>query len=151
MTAAEEAAAQAELLENVIATAQRLVKAEKDPSKITPAFIAEKVQLAATMFAGDSPHAVDQDRAVVVLIQRFSHRIGKSTTLKDTTNHFEWLSAARKRDWHYWRRYRDFLEAKLSDTVVEELNGATDEILSLLEDPQRSDDWDRRGLVVGHV
>lgn len=151
MTAAEEAAAQAELLENVIATAQRLVKAEKDPSKITPAFIAEKVQLAAQMFAVDSPHAVDQGKAVVALIQRFSHRIGKSTTLKDNTNHFDWLSAARKRDWHYWRRYRDFLEAKLSDTVVEELNGATDEILGLLEDPQRSDDWDRRGLVVGHV
>lgn len=151
MTVAEEAAAQTELLENVIATAQRLVKAEKDQSKITPAFIAEKVQLAATMFAGESPHAIDQGKAVVALIQRFSHRIGKATTLKDNTNHFDWLSAVRKREWHYWRRYRDFLEAKLSDKVVEELNGATDEILGLLEDPQRSDDWDRRGLVVGHV
>lgn len=151
MTATEETADQAELLENVIATAQRLVRAEKDPTKITPAFIAEKVQLAATMFAGDSPHAVDQGKAVIALIQRFSHRIGKATTLKDNTNHFDWLSAARKRDWHYWRRYRDFLEAKLSDKVVEELNSATDEILALLEDPQRSDDWDRRGLVVGHV
>ncbi|QQB37134.1 Z1 domain-containing protein [Achromobacter deleyi] len=151
MTAAEATAAQAELLENVIATAQRLIKAEKDPSMITPAFIAEKVQLAATIFAGASPDAVDQNKAVIALIQRFSHRIGKATTLKDNTNHFDWLSAARKRDWHYWRRYRDFLEAKLSDSVVEELNGATDEILGLLEDPQRSDDWDRRGLVVGHV
>ncbi|MBS0466040.1 MAG: Z1 domain-containing protein [Proteobacteria bacterium] len=151
MTAAEEAAAQAELLENVIATAQRLVKAEKDQSKITPAFIAEKVHLAATMFAGDSPHAVDQAKAVAALIQRFSHRIGKSTTLKDNTNHFDWLSAARKRDWHYWRRYRDFLEAKLSDVVVDGLDEATDDILGLLEDPRRSDDWDRRGLVVGHV
>lgn len=151
MTAAEEATAQAELLENVIATAQRLVKAEKDPSKITPAFIAGKVQLAAAMFAGDSQHALDQGKAVAALIQRFSHRIGKSTTLKDNTNHFDWLSATRKRNWHYWRRYRDFLEAKLSDTVVEELNDATDEILGMLEDPQRTDDWDRRGLVVGHV
>ena len=43
MIASEEAAAKAELLENVVATAQRLVKAEKDKSKITPAFIAEKV------------------------------------------------------------------------------------------------------------
>ena len=41
MTASEEAAAQARLLEDVIATAQRLVKAEKDKSKITPAYIAE--------------------------------------------------------------------------------------------------------------
>ncbi|SEN68733.1 Z1 domain-containing protein [Pseudomonas sp. NFACC39-1] len=151
MTSAEETAAQTELLENVIATAQRLIKAEKDKSKITPTYIAERVQLATTMFAGDSPHTVDQGKAVVTLIQRFSHWIGKSTTLKDNAGHFDWLTATRKRDWHYWRRYRDFLESKLSDTVVEGLDEATDDILGLLEDPQRGDDWDRRGLVVGHV
>lgn len=151
MTVAEEAAAQAELLENVIATAQRLVKAEKDKSKITPAFITEKVHLAAAVFAGESTHPVDHDKAVTVLIQRFSHWIGKSTTLKDDTDHFDWLTAARKRDWHYWRRYRDYLESKLSDTVVEGLDETTEDILGLLEDPERSDPWDRRGLVVGHV
>ena len=151
MTAVEEASAQAELLENVIATAQRLVKAEKDKSRITPAFIAEKVQLATAIFAGDAPHAVDQGKAVTILIQRFSHWIGKATTLKDDTDHFDWLTAARKRNWLYWRRYRDYLESKLSDTVVEGLDEATDDILSLLEDPERTDPWDRRGLVVGHV
>lgn len=142
---------QEELLENVVATAQRLVKAEKDKSKITPAFIAEKVQLASAMFAGDSLHTVDQDKAISTLIQRFSHWIGKATTLKDDMGHFDWLTAARKHDWHYWRRYRDFLESKLSDAVVEGLNEATDDILGLLEDPRRTDPWDRRGLVVGHV
>ncbi|WP_449431099.1 hypothetical protein [Pseudomonas putida] len=76
MTAAEESVVQAELLENVIATAQRLLKAEKDKSKITPAFIAEKVGLATAMFAGDLSHAVDQGKVVVTLIQRFSHWVG---------------------------------------------------------------------------
>lgn len=142
---------QDELLENVIATAQRLVRAEKDKSKITPDFIAEKVRLATMTFASDSPDSVNQDKAVFILIQRFSHWIGKSTTLKDNSGHFEWLTAARKRDWLYWRRYRDFLESKLSETVVEGLDEATDDILGLLEDPTRDDDWDRRGLVVGHV
>ena len=151
MTEAEEAAARAELLENVIATAQRLVKAEKDKSKITPAFIAEKVKKAADMFVGESPYEADQGKAVIALIQRFSHWMGKATTLKDIVNHRDWLNTARKKDWHYWRRYRDYLESKLSDTVVEGLDDATDEILRLLEDPQRTDDWDRRGLVVGHV
>lgn len=151
MTAAEAAAVQAELLENVIATAQRLVKAEKDKSKITPAYIAEKVQLAAEMFAGETPFDVDQAKAVSILIQRFSHWMGKATTLKDNTGHIDWLTSVRKKDWHYWRRYRDFQESKLSDTVVDGLDEATDDILGLLEDPQRSDAWDRRGLVVGHV
>jgi len=151
MTSAEETASQVELLENVIATAQRLVKAERDKSKITPTLIAEKVRLAAAMFSGDSMRAVDQERAVVTLIQRFSHWIGKSTTLKDNVGHFDWLTAVRKRNWYYWRRYEDFLESKLSHTVVEGLDEATDDILGLLEDPKRGDDWDRRGLVVGHV
>lgn len=151
MIAAEEAAAQAQLLEDVIATAQRLVKAEKDSSKITPAFIAEKVKLAAAMFASDPPVPLDEAKAVSTLIQRFSHRMGKATTLKDDVGHIDWLNAARKKDWHYWRRYRDYQESKLSDVVVDGLDESTSDILSLLEDPLRADPWDRRGLVVGHV
>ena len=151
MTAAEESAAQAELFENVIATAQRLLKTEKDKSKITPAYIAEKVQKAADIFAGDSPFTVDQAKAISTLIQRFSHWMGKTTTLKDNVGHVDWLTSTRKKDWHYWRRYRDYQESKLSDTVVEGLDEATNGILELLEDPLRMDAWDRRGLVVGHV
>lgn len=151
MIPAETAAAQLELLENVIATAQRLVKAEKDRSKVTAAYIAEKVARAAEMFETDDTYTVDQPLAVSTLIQRFSHWIGKATTLKDDAGHIYWLNAARKKDWDYWRRYRDYLEAKLSDTVVDGLDDATDNILALLEDPHRVDAWDRRGLVVGHV
>jgi hypothetical protein len=151
MIAAEEALAHNQLLEDVIATAQRLVKAEKDTSKVTPAYIAEKVKLAAAMFASDPPIPLDEAKAVTTLIQRFSHRMGKSTTLTDNTGHIEWLNAARKKDWYYWRRYRDYLESKLSDTVVDGLDESTSDILSLLEDPLRTEAWDRRGLVVGHV
>lgn len=57
---------------------------------------------------------MDQVKAVSTLIQRFSHWMGKATTLKDNTGHVVWLTAVRKRDWHYWRRYRDFQESKLS-------------------------------------
>lgn len=151
MTVAEEAATQVQLLEDVIATAQRLVKAEKDSSKITPAYIAEKVKLAAAMFASDPPVPLDEAKVVATLIQRFSYRMGKATTLKDNTGHFDWLNAARKKDWHYWRRYRDYQESKLSDVVVDGLDESTNDILGLLEDPLRADPWDRRGLVVGHV
>ncbi|MCW5233414.1 Z1 domain-containing protein [Verminephrobacter eiseniae] len=149
MTAAEDAAAQTKLLDNVVATANRLVMAEKDKSKITPAYIVEQVQKAAKTFAGDMPF--DVGKAVSILIQRFSHWMGKATTLRDNTGHFDWLSAARKKDWHYWHRYRDFQESRLSDKVVDGLDEATDDILGHLEDPRRPDAWDRRGLVVGHV
>lgn len=151
MTAAEEATAQAQLLEDVIATAQRLVRAERDSSKITPAYIADRVKLAAAMFASDPPVPLNEAQAVSTLIQRFSHRMGKATTLRDNTGHIEWLNAARKKDWHYWRRYRDYQESKLSEVVVDGLDESTSDILALLEDPLRADPWDRRGLVVGHV
>jgi hypothetical protein len=66
-------------------------------------------------------------------------------------SHIDWLNAARRKDWHYWRRYRDYQESKLSDVVVDGLDESTGDILGLLEDPLRADPWDRRGLVVGHV
>jgi hypothetical protein len=151
MIHSEATVAQLELFENVIATAQRLIKAEKDKSKITPIFIAEKVACSAKIFASDALQEVDQSLVVTTLIQRFSHWMGKITTLKDDVGHIEWLTANRKQDWHYWRRYRDYLESKLADTVVEGINEATNEILAQLEDPDRDGPWDRRGLVVGHV
>jgi len=151
MTAVEDAASRQELLENVIATANRLVRAQRDTSKITPAYIAEKVQKAAETFATETAFEVDKAKAVAILIQRWSQWTGKVSTISDNTGHVDWLVAARKKDWQYWRRYRDFQESKLSDTVVDGLDEATDEILGLLEDPKRADAWDRRGLVVGHV
>jgi hypothetical protein len=151
MTPADASSVQIELLENIIATAQRLVKAEKDRSVITPAFISDKVKLASKIFTDGEIDPVIQDKAVASLIQRFSHWIGRATTLLDNTGHVDWLNAARKHDWQYWRRYRDYLESKLSDKVVDGLDEATNNILALLEDPKRTDNWDRRGLVVGHV
>ena len=151
MTESEIAVARLELLDNVIATAQRLLRAEKDKTKITPSFIADQVKRAAMVFSSENSLSIDEDKAVSILIQRFSHWIGKAATLKNDLGHVEWLNSARKNNWHYWRRYRDFQESKLSEKVVEGLDDSTDSILALLEDPQRTDPWDRRGLVVGHV
>lgn len=151
MTEAEVSSAQDELLDNVIATAQRLIRAEKDKAKITTVFIADQVKRAAAIFQTDKLPIIDQAKAVEVLIQRFSHWVGKGVILKNNFGHVDWLNSSRKNEWLYWRRYRDFQESKLSEKVVEALDEATDNILGLLEDPKRSDPWDRRGLVVGHV
>src|SRR4051794_16580917 len=43
------------------------------------------------------------------------------------------------------------MEAKIPLSALDALDEATDEILGQLEDPERAGDWDRRGLVVGHV
>lgn len=138
-------------LMDAIGIAQTLLRNEKGKGEITPALIAEKVKIAAGVLALSSEDTIDQEAAVTELIRRFSHWIGKTATLQDVVGHVAWLSASRKKDWRYWQRYQGFLERKLADDMVEALNESTDDVLGLLEDPKRDGDWDRRGLVVGHV
>ncbi len=135
----------------VINMAQLMLEAEREAMGITPAAIASKVKLAASILKTTPFGDADQAAAIGVLIQRFSHWIGKDTTLQDSEGHLPWLVAAKKKDWRYWPRYQRFLELKLSVEVVGALDKSTDHILGLLEDPKRLGPWDRRGLVVGHV
>ena len=94
---------------------------------------------------------LDRTAATDELIRRFSIWIGKDSTLKNEQGHVAWLNSARKKGWPYWKRYREWMEEKLSVNAVDALDHSTDSILGLLEDPLRDDCWDRRGLVVGHV
>ena len=82
---------------SVINIAQTLLRAEKDKAKVTSTLIEEKVKLAASVVSPQDPSAIDQQAATSILIQRFSHWIGKIATLKDVTGHIDWLVAARNR------------------------------------------------------
>jgi hypothetical protein len=134
----------------VVRFVQELLLDEEDRSAITPACIAEKIDRVVAM----KPNwGVNLDRNAVTdeLIRRFSLWIGRDTTLTNNEGHQPWLNAARKWDWRYWQRYREWLERKLSWKAVEALDQSTDSVLELLEDPAREGAWGRRGLVVGHV
>lgn len=45
--------------------------------------------------------------------------------------HIPWLTAARKQEWLYWQRYREWLERQF-DNAVDALDQSTDWVLSLL-------------------
>jgi hypothetical protein len=134
----------------VISNAQNLLVAEaaQDP---TAALIELKVRLAASIMPKNDDEPIDVDGAIAELIRRYSIWIGVNSTLSDDSDHEAWLGASRKKDWRYWPRYRDMLERNLPPTAVDALEISSDDILSLLEDPNRAGSWDRRGLVVGHV
>ena len=51
----------------------------------------------------------------------------------------------------FWSHYRAELSNKLPPQPVNRLDEVTDQILDSLEDPLRPGQWDRRGLVMGHV
>jgi hypothetical protein len=136
--------------QRVVKFAQEILLDEEDRSGVTPALIAETIDRIVAM---NPKWGEGLDRAAVTdeLIRRFSLWIGQDTTLTNNEGHVSWLNAARKRDWRYWQRYREFLEREMSWKAVEGLDTATDTILGMFEDPTRSGKWDRRGLVVGHV
>lgn len=53
---------------------------------------------------------------------------------------------------YYWNRYKLLLQGKqLSNQVVARIDSVTDVVLDLLQDPEDAGQWDRRGLVMGHV
>ena len=98
---------------NVISIAQTLLLGEKDRTSITPALIAEKVDLATGLVTASNADEVDRQAAIGELIRRFSLWIGQDATLHDEEGHVAWLVSARKKDWRYWQRYQGFLERKI--------------------------------------
>lgn len=136
--------------QKVVKFVQELLLEETDRSRIGPAMIAEQIDLVLRM---KPSWAEGLDRAAVTeeLIRRFSLWIGRDGTLKSDGGHVAWLEAGRKKDWRLWQRYREWLERDLPLEAIDALDRSTDGILGLLEDPARGGDWDRRGLVVGHV
>ncbi len=137
-------------IQSVVDIAQTLLRREKENTQITPSLIAKKVDVALSLDLGFSGSDV-RKAAIEELVRRFSHWIGRDTTLKDDEGHEVWLNASRKKEWRYWPRYQSWIEKKISVNVSDALDNSTDDILGLLEDPNRSGAWDRRGLVVGHV
>lgn len=96
----------------------------------------------------------DQARVLRELQTRCSVLMPAGTFLDDDAGHVAWLPERRHEiEWRFWDRYRRFLleQQSLPPNVIRTLDRDTDSILERLEDPQRAGQWDRRGMVVGHV
>ena len=77
-------------------------------------------------------------------------RMAPGATLQ--TEFAPWLEDARSEiDPYYWNRYRDLLAEKLGPRVLATFDTVTDRVLGLLENPAKEGQWDRRGMVLGHV
>lgn len=64
-----------------------------------------------------------------------------------------WLDDAKRGiEPYYWERYRQLLvERNFSAQVIATLDRDTDRTLGYLENPVKEGQWDRRGMVMGHV
>jgi len=132
-----------------IVVLQQLLSEEYHQSEITPTIIREKLN--ALISFQPSWHDIDQEWVLSESIRRNSIWASPDVTLFNNEGHVRWLNADRKSDWRYWSRYNDWMEEKLPSSALESMDESTDQILGLLEDPEREGTWDRRGLIVGHV
>ena len=104
-----------------------------------------------------SSHLNDEEKELLVkrLRTKFAIFIDQApAVLKNNENHEEWLSDSRSKiDWSYWYRYQEYLRAEKgwAPSTVDSLDDITDQVLGLLESPERKGAWDRRGMVVGNV
>lgn len=135
--------------QSVIKFAQELLLNE-ERNTVSPALINAKIDQVLA-FQPAWKNGFDRDAAIAELVRRFSLWVGTDSTIHNDDGHKPWLEAARKTDWRYWQRYREYLESRMSILAVDALDRSTDTILGMLEDPLREGPWDRRGLVVGHV
>lgn len=132
---------------SVIKVVQEMLSADDDKSAVN---IARKIDLALQIMPGKR-EGLDRQAVIDELVRRYSVWVGDNSSLVNNEGHVKWLTPERKKDWRYWRRYREWQEGKLPWEAVEALDTSTDQILSMLEDPEREGRWDRRGMVVGHV
>lgn len=64
----------------------------------------------------------------------------------------EWVRKKTDINWCYWKDYERHLAGEgWGPKVIHTTGEVTDNILGLLKDPETPGDWDRRGLVIGHV
>jgi hypothetical protein len=136
---------QLDLLEAMVAAALARVEL------VTPELIREII----FAMTGTAMFSDITDEAAELLARRFEARLGVTMQLGAVvrTDYQPWLPQARARiDPVFWQRYRQWLiQSGLSPDVLGSMDAVTDRILGLLEDPERKEAWDRRGMVVGHV
>ncbi len=98
---------------------------------------------------------VDENYVVGLVKMQFTIVVPEEGWLDgDETGHIPWLEeriATLFNPGGFWDNYRRLLERDLPTPALRRLDEVTNRILGRLEDPNRSGQWDRRGLVMGHV
>ena len=118
--------------------------------------VRQLAESAANLLMAQSPGStVDVDALTRELEANLNVIVDDGSILKgDESMHVPWLPQRRASiEWGFTRRYRRYLMEQKGWPLaaLRRSDDLTDRILELLEDPERSGTWDRRGMVVGEV
>ena len=116
---------------SVVKIVQEMLADEQDKSAITPTLISQKIDMVLKIMP-NKEEGLDRAAVTDELIRRFSIWVGDDSSLVDMAGHIPWLTSERKKEWRYWRRYREWQEKKLPWSAIEALDKTTDNILSML-------------------
>jgi len=117
--------------------------------------IRPSVRMMLEMLGSDAPAFEDRERFIEQISKSIEAKLDLS--MPDSTviklPFTEWITGRRAdTGLFYWDRYRrHLLQEGFPKEVVGTIGRDTDKIVGLLENPQKSGEWKRRGLVVGHV
>jgi len=135
--------------------------AQSEPEKVTEEFIriifSRWYDAAKVLHMTDGVPIPDENKFIEDLVdeyeakEQFAHPRGFAYQEEAWK---PWLNDRRNDiHWYYWPRYKDYLQTtkRWSPETVRSLDHDTDEILDRMADPERKDDFDKRGLVVASV
>lgn len=98
------------------------------------------------------------DEQAELLARQIEERIGISMGIGAVVSDTDWVpwlndaKAAGRIDPYYWNRYRSLMQKKrLPRDVITSTDEVTDRILDRMGNPNDTNPWDRKGMVVGHV
>lgn len=86
------------------------------------------------------------------LPENIIHSIGYADTLRsrDNTHQQGWYKLS-ENDGYFWNRYKELLNKKWSQPVLERLHKTTEDIMGDLGNPKSDEPFQRRGLLLGDV
>lgn len=114
----------------------------------------DKVEEVARGLSSMYSYEVNLDSVIAEAMTEVDTRMGIGVSLVDmeAQHDEEWVSKRKDINWTYSEAYEEYLEGEgWAPAVVQSLSDVSGRILGHLQNPADDGDWDRRGLVIGHV
>jgi len=107
-----------------------------------------------TVEKGPFPLAEDDLQEIIRYLEHTFDITQKTGSSLKSVDYKPWLAERRDEiEFFYWNRLKRYYMERgvLPPHVLATLDAVTDEVLDYSGDPDVEDDWDRRGMVLGHV
>ncbi len=113
-----------------------------------------EVEKTAEQLAGLYDFKTNLEPVITEALTAVDTRMGAGVSLvdKEAPHDEEWVSRRDDITWTYSDAYEEYLKGeRWAPPVVQSLSDVSARILGHLQDPTSEGEWDRRGLVIGHV